>query len=195
MRTIVRLLWNTGSGLVVLGFLVGGVALRAQSPFLPASTPPAATSASTDGALAALQLSGISVIGDDQRFNLVDSRNKRSFWIALRETQEGFTVESYDAASDAVVVRRGGETRRLELRQSRIVVTEPVSAAPVIVAGGDPAPGVRREGVDEIRNPQTPAQIKQAEFEARMLVSDLLELSMQERARQKALREQQARSN
>jgi hypothetical protein len=47
------------------------------------------------------------------------------------------------------------------------------------------------EGVDEIRNPQTPEEIKQAEYEARMLVSDLLQISMQERERQRLLREQQ----
>ncbi len=173
---------------------IGGAeaANSSGSPFLPAGARQAAPAAPTmDKELADLQLSGISVIGDQKQFNFVNPGTRQTFWLALGASENGFTVEAYDAKADAVVVRRGNFTRRLELRQSRIVAAvapkEPSSLPPLKTAPD--VPDVQVAGVDEIKNPKTPAEIKQAEFEARMLVSDLLEISMQERARQRALRE------
>jgi hypothetical protein len=167
------------------------------SPFIPGGVAEDAATPAPDPDLQALQLTGISIIGDDQRFNFVDSRTKRSFWVALGGSEGAFSVDAYDSNTDSVVVRKGAQTRRLELRQSKIGTVAPPAVTPrplppLTTAQGVPAANV--PGVDEIRNPKTPAEVKQAEFEARMLVSDLLEISMQERARQRALREAQARA-
>jgi hypothetical protein len=83
------------------------------------------------------------------------------------------------------------------LRQVKIAAMPAAGVAPAVVSvparpPGSPPPVVTRTANGgEIVNPKTPQEIAQAEMEARMMVSDLLEISMQERARQKALREAQ----
>jgi len=169
------------------------------SPFVPPSKAPAAPAPASDPVLDAIELSGISIIGDEQRFNLVDTRTKKSFWVELHATENGLTVESYNPEDDSVVVRHGDRRRRVELRRS-VIVASGGAPRPAPLPGED-LPGVpppveippHIQGVDEIKDPKTPEEIKQAEFEARMLVSDLLQISMRERARRKALREQQAK--
>jgi hypothetical protein len=165
-------------------FAAGG-----PSPFDPAPSGPVQPQVG-DRELEALQLSGISVIGSQQSFNLTDSISKKSFWVSLNETVNGFRVVSFDPQNDSVVVHRGAFSRVVPLRRAVIAV----QAVPVPVpAASPPAEGPKRPvvGVNEIANPKTPKEVAQAEFEARMLVSDLMEISMQERARQRALREAQ----
>lgn len=159
------------------------------SPFVPAAkqTPPPAVE--VDPELEALELAGISIIGDEQRFNLVDTRSKKSFWIVPGTVENGIVIQSYDPETDTVLVRRGKFSKRLGLRQSQIVAVDDSSGKPPPIKTAPGVPDVKVPGVDEIKDPQTPEQVKQAEYEARMLVSDLLEISMQERARQRALRE------
>ncbi len=147
-----------------------------------------------DGELNAIQLAGISTLGGQSMFNLVDSRNNKSFWVTMKGTANGFTVDSYDAATDTVVIGYNGRTRPLKLRQAKIasMPTGPAMPAPVpvrAVATGPQPAVIHTPNGAEISNPKTPQEIAQAETEARNLVSDLLEISMQERARQKALRE------
>lgn len=160
----------------------------------PATAQPANSS---DGDLGALQLSGISTLGGQSMFNFVDARNNRSFWVPLNGTTNGFSVTAYDAATETVVVGRNGQSRPIKLRQAKIAALPgPVGAAPNVQVParppGSPPPAViRTADGGEIVNPKTPQEIAQAEMEARMMVSDLLEISMQERARQKALREAQ----
>ena len=166
------------------------------SPPAPAGAAPANTA---DADLGSLQLSGISTLGGQSMFNFVDARNNRSFWIALNGSANGFSVVSYDETSDTVVVSRNGQQRSVKLRQAKIAsMPGPVpQAAPAVVqapampAGGPPPAVIKTPDGGEIVNPKTPQEIAQAEMEARMMVSDLLEFSMQERARQKALREAQ----
>lgn len=152
-----------------------------------------------DADLDALQFSGLVSIVDQRSFNFTDTRTRKNFWVPMNGTENGFTVVSYDANAEQVVVRRGTRTRPIALRKTVLVALPagagarpagPTGPVPVTTAAAPRPPG---SGVDEIKNPKTPAEIKQAEFEARMLVSDLLDISMQERARQKALRDAQAR--
>jgi hypothetical protein len=165
-------------------------------------TAPAATVDSGDADLNALEFSGLASILDQRSFNFTDSRTRKNFWVPLNGTENGFTVESYDEQAEQVVVRRGSRTRPIPLRKTHLVAVPAVAnsphrpsqpapvAVPITTAGAPRPPG---QGVDEIKNPKTPEEVKQAEYEARMLVSDLLDISMQERARQKALRDAQAR--
>lgn len=179
-----------------VALVAGGSESARSSPFVPAGKKPAPAAPTMDPALQALQLSGISVIGDEKRFNFFNANSKQSFWLALGVEENGLRVESYDKDADAVVVRKGGFTRRLELRQSKIVAEAPPSSSsgPTPLKSAPGVPDIQLPGVDEIKDPKTPVEIKQAEFEARMLVSDLLEISMQERARQRAKREAAARA-
>jgi hypothetical protein len=193
MRNTSKVLPSAAVLAVGLSVCVGAVAATAASPFLPDAKPAPQAAPAMDAELQALQLSGISAIGDEVQFNLVDPRTKKSYWLALGATEGGITVVSYEADADAVVVRKGAQTRRLELRQSRIVASAPTSPAVPAPTPAAPLDTTNVVGVDEIKNPTSPQEIKQAEFEARMLVSDLLEISMRERARQKALREAKQR--
>lgn len=179
--------------------LVGSLLLSfdlvaAQSPFKPAGPPvPEAPTGTRNPDLEALQLSGISALGPEFRFNLFNIHTNKSFWIGMNRTVSGYTVTSYDSQNSSVVVEHNGASRSIALRKASFIAQGPVTplAAPLVpVEPFVPIPD-SVEGVDEIKNPQTPDEIKQAEYEARMLVSDLLQISMQERERQRLLREQQ----
>ena len=149
--------------------------------------------AASDADLDALQLSGISMIGSERLFNLVDSRTQRSFWVPLKGSQNGFTVTDFNSANDAVVVKRGAFTRTIALRKAVLIAPTPRAPEPPlrapVVSSMPPLDELPKEGVSELKDPKSPAEIKQAEFEARMMVSDLLEISMRERERQRAIRE------
>ena len=162
----------------------------------PAAQAPGAPDAG-DVELNSLQLAGISTLGGTSMFNLVDARTNRSFWVPLNEKVNGFAVVSYDERSDTVVVDRNGQRRAVPMRQAQIAAMPAASVVPAAThvpvrpPAGMPTQVVHTADGGEIVNPKTPQEIAQAETEARMMVSDLLEISMQERARQKALREAQ----
>lgn len=186
-------------GSLIAGLVCAGVPASAQdgTVFDRPGAAPAQAANTGDGDLAALQLSGVSSLGGQRMFNFVDSRNNKSFWVPLNGSTDGFSVTAYDENNVAVTVTRGGQSRQVQLRQVQIAAPPAASAHPVTVQvpprpAGSPAPAViRTADGGEIVNPKTPQEIAQAEMEARMMVSDLLEISMQERARQKALREAQ----
>jgi hypothetical protein len=167
------------------------------NPFEQTNAAPVVADAG-DADLNALEFSGVAAIVDQRSFNFTDTRTRKNFWVPLNGTENGFTVESYDERAEQVVVRRGTHTRPITLRKTQLVALpvpanhQPYTPPPITTAAAT-APRAPGPGVDELKNPKTPAEIKQAEYEARMLVSDLLDISMQERARQKALREAQAR--
>ena len=181
------------STILIGALLLSFDAEAAQSPFIPSGGPAkAASPAARNPDLEALQLSGISALGPEFRFNLVNVKTKKSFWIGLNRTVSGYTITSYEPQNSSVVVEHSGASRRIALRKASFIAQVPVApmAAPLVpVEPFVPIPD-SVEGVDEIKNPQTPDEIKQAEYEARMLVSDLLQISMQERERQRLLREQ-----
>lgn len=177
---------------VVLALLVTGavnpVAGQDINPFGAHQAKPAPV-ASTDAELSALEFRGVAQIGERRSFNFTDTRTQKSFWLAADEpeNEQGFAVVSYDPKSEQVVVRRGANTRAISLRKA-VLVAAPgspvVRPTPVVAANRTPG-----GGVDEIANPKTPEEIKQAEYEARMLVSDLLDISMKAREEQRKRRE------
>lgn len=193
MRRVLQIL----AGASLVAGLPGNLAHAGESPLNPfrkhgtvaTDSPPA-----SDADLDALQLSGISMIGTDHLFNLVDTRTQRSFWIPLKGTGNGFTVTAFNRDSDEVVVKRGKFSRTIALRKSVLIApAQPRAsvppATPPVVSSMPPLDELPKEGVSELKDPKTPAEIKQAEFEARMMVSDLLEISMRERERARANRE------
>lgn len=136
------------------------------SPFLPPAGDPAAQAApapAKDG----LEFTGVIVTGKTVLLNLTDPQAKKSFWVALGKAEEGVEALDYDRRQDAATVKVRGETRRLVMKQPVVAASSGNSAATVVVAPVVPLPP-----------PSTPAE---AEREARMLVSDLLEIGMQQR--------------
>jgi len=164
--------------------------LQTNSPFAAAGSGPTASTESQ--ALATIEFTGVFVLGNKPSFSLRDTATNRSFWIDLGQTVEGVTATAYDAESHSVTITGRGGVRTLGLKEARIV-NAPVppavatSSAPASAAvPATPAVPPRQLTIAEQLPPNlTPQQRQQRtqEIEARMMVSDLLEIGQQERAR------------
>lgn len=136
--------------------------------------------------------------------------DKRSLWIPLGQTVGDISAVSYDALNDQAVIRAGGQTLTITLRKAAIKpgtnivhtvapppMPAPVASAPATSPSGA-GPGAPVPGADPSLPPQPPppAPGTQAfkEQEARMLVTDLLEIGLEQRkAYEAAQREAAAR--
>lgn len=173
----------------------GVESLRERSPFVPPSAPQ-----QTDAnALSAVELTGILSVGGRPQFSVRDTSTGRSFWLGLGETQEGLTALSYDVAASSVVIEGRGARRNIVIREARVATAPPppvitvlpqqqLSATPQAVAGlAQPAaqplaPSQKRPAQAQARDAKGRTN-EEAERDARLLVSDLMELSVQERRR------------
>jgi hypothetical protein len=173
--------------------------LPANSPFAPAGAP-----ASANAGKETLEFSGVSSMGKKTILIFKDTATKKQSWVPVGETSDGITVVSYDAKAEQAVVKINGAQKLLALRAaSAPAVTAPATApaptgfatppaAPVQPA--QPTPPAAQPAGDapaKPATPQTPAEQVKAETEARMLVSDLLEIGM---AQRKAYEEAQRKS-
>lgn len=162
----------------------GTESLRERAPFAAPSAPAAQPANSS---LAGLELTGIVVIDQHPRFSLRDLSNSKSYWLELNRPEDGLTITSYDATNNTATVQGGGGSRLLFLKEIAITAAPLPPAAPVLPAGAPALPVAakappRPEPMPANLTPEQKKQ-RQAETEARMLVSDLMEISMQERAR------------
>lgn len=198
-----------------------GVSTRAaetsapRNPFLPANNAgtPAATAHET------IEFAGVSKVGKTTHLIFHDKTLKKNRWIGLGETVEGISVLKYDPEREQVVVKINGAEKTLVLRKGSGPANSPAPVVQLPPAAGfavppqsaptltqqphilpAPAPtlGDPTQGGPQ-STPQTPppapgtaaaTQAKQ-ETEARMLVSDLLEIGM---AQRKAYEEAQRRA-
>lgn len=162
---------------VALAIACGCPFLSAQttlpdSPFLTAGAP---ASGLPDAPTEPYQLTGISVVGKKTFVSIYETAERHSRWIAVGESAGDIHVLSCNVATDQSVIRVGGEVKALTLRKPSVlsaVLPTPsvgtVSVAPP-VADGAAAPATTNSSDEE-----------QAR-EARMLVTDLLEISVQQR--------------
>ncbi len=172
----------------------------ARSPF--SATPAAAAPvASTDDSI---QLIGVMTNTKDTLVGLADRASKRTLWIAVHSSSDGIRVDDYDAMHDVAKITVGGVQKTLVLRKST-VITGPIAAppatgvnynfapapannvaampspvapmpatpTPVTTAPANPVPNPADAG----KSPETIAK----ETEARMMVTDLLEIGMIQR--------------
>jgi hypothetical protein len=168
--------------------------LVVDSPFAPAGTVPGAAAAKEQ----AYELAGSSVQGGDVLVCIFDREAKRSSWIPVGGTSGPIRVISYDSFRDRVVVTIAGDRRELALRTATIASTGAAAAVerqPAPAAAPSVAPETASAAA---ANPAARAAHEQQE--ARMLVSDLLEIGMQQRkayqeAKQKAAQAPQQPSN
>jgi len=93
----------------------------------------------------------------------------RSLWVPVGQTVDGIEVMSCDAAQNRAVVKIGGQIRTLVMHESP---TSTTPASQVKFTNGTPA--IPPQPVAMTEN-------EQKENEARMLVSDLMEIGMQQR--------------
>lgn len=179
--------------LAALGALApafGQASLVANSPFGAA----AGAGGSAAAPAQAYELAGASVVGRDVLVCIVDRQAKHSEWIPVGGSVGAIRVLSYDQDRDRAVVTVSGERKELVLRKattSGAAAQEPQFASMAVAP--KPLPPVS-SGTVEIPPEPAPANMSQQareQMEARMLVSDLLEIGVQQRkayqeARQKA---------
>jgi hypothetical protein len=142
-----------------------------------------------------LEFAGVSTVGGKTMINLYDREAKHGFWVQEGTTSDGVTVVKYDSSHDQVTIRRNGAEKLLPLRAASAVVSGPVVAPtipamqpispPPAIAGSTPATAPITPATDPAAPaaPTTPAAQARArqEEEARMLVSDLLEIGIAQR--------------
>lgn len=186
------------AGVTAAAWLAAGSSLRAESrlalnsPFAPASGLASGSAAPTSG----YELEGTMVLGSDISLCLYEVQTKRSHWIAVGESSDGVKVLSFDAAKDTAMVVIGGEQKQLVLRkpnldahkgppaamvQAPVIVPAPPPVAPPAIADMPPPAPASSSGEQALKEQR----------EARMLVSDLLEIGMQQR---KAYQEAKAKA-
>lgn len=196
-----------------IGVAVAGAeetALRKDSPFIPQRAANAVEMASET-----LEFAGVSSIGKKTDLIIFDKSVKKSRWIGLGETVEGITALNYDSRLEQAVLRVNGAQKILTLRKGTGPLNTPAPAAPmpagfnIPAAAPAPAPSVVQiqpppppaptpaenappPAATVVKGPATPEVQAKQEVEARMLVSDLLEIGM---AQRKAYEEAQKKAS
>jgi len=103
--------------------------------------------------------------------------DKRSIWVAVGQTVGEVTAVSFDPKTDEATIRANGKLLTLGLKKSA-VVTGPAARVPVsqpTVSATPPKP-------QPVSIPPPPANVQEEkETEARMLVTDLLEIGQEQR--------------
>ncbi len=201
---VVRFIWGCALSLAGHGFAQSE--LPKSSPFLSAGTPAAASAPGES-----IEFAAVRTIGKRTEIDLYDTQGKKNHWIPLGGTADGMTVVTYDARRDQVTATIGGVQKLLTLRQTHggtagnVAVTIPpgmdfskATPSPPAAAAPIPIPTDTTPSTDANATPATPSAtpaqpaapltIARQEEEARMLVSDLLEIGM---AQRKAYEEKQ----
>jgi hypothetical protein len=160
-------------------------AAPADSPFAPPPGSAAATAAG--GAAPSYELAGASATPDGTEVCVYDAQSKRSSWIAVGASRDGIRVISYDPERDQAVVSVNGENQVLPMRKATVAASSAAQAPgwgpsmPFYVApsSGQPA-GPPAQPPPEPADPKA-RELARQEREARMMVSDLMEIGMQQR--------------
>lgn len=150
--------------LVVTGATAGA---QANSPFASPGQPATSVAAAD----ADFEFTGVIAGSEKVLINLTRVRDRRSFWLSPGESVSGVSVESFAAETNQVTLRLGELTQTLSLKSSPKVGSfsgggQFVAPPPLPVAAVAPRVAVTDE---------------EKATEARMLVSDLLEIGMLQR--------------
>ena len=179
-----------------------GSGLAKETPFKLRGGPSGTAAAASE----TIEFAGVSSMSKRTDLIFYDKTTKKSHWIAQGETKEGISVLNYDDRRDEAVVKINGVQKTLALRKvaspagnaARGVTPLPGGfntptplpaplPAPVSAQVPVPTATVVSNNADPVANqpapaPGSPAEIqKKQETEARMLVSDLLEIGMAQR--------------
>jgi len=175
----------------------GQTALVADSPFGSVAGQAGSSTVKSEP----YELAGSTAIGRDVLVCIFDTQAKHSEWIPVGGSSGAVHVVSYDSDRDRAVVVISGERRELALRKPTVAS----SAVARAERPGPPAAPARPQGAvianGSLPPPAQPTtSVEHEQQEARMLVSDLLEIGMQQRkayqeARQKAAQAPRQPSN
>jgi hypothetical protein len=196
---------------VTAGSAAEKTGLPKNSPFAPVGV----AAAPVETANERIEFAGVSSVGKKTDLIFYDKTARKSHWIAKGETKEGIEVLNYDEPRAQAVVKINGTEKTLSLRKgARVAGPRPVGFLPAASGFATPtslpspavlqktqssAPDAPAASMQPIVTPAQPAQPAtpeaqaqlKAETEARMLVSDLLEIGM---AQRKAYEEAQRRA-
>jgi hypothetical protein len=164
-------------------------ALVAESPFAPSG----ASSASASQRGEAYELAGSSSQGSRTEVCIYERDHKHSQWIPVGGFVDGIRVVSYDSSKDTAVVIVSGIRKELAMRRATAGGPPapsqparpfaPAPAQPIAVAAEPIAPGA-----------QPASTAAQDQREARMLVSDLLEIGAQQRKAYQEAKQREAQA-
>ncbi len=142
----------------------------------------------------AFELAGASMTSEGTQICLYDTTKHNSRWLTVGKADAGIQVVSYDSERDQAVVKFDGTAHVISLRKVKTGGPAVATFTPPMV----PVAGTRQDGAEgapPVVDPSTvgksPEVVKQ-EREARMLVSDLLEISI---AQRKAYEEARAKED
>jgi hypothetical protein len=157
-----------------LGSGFGQTSLVGNSPFsLKGAAGPGANAPAE-----AYELAGATVQGPDTSVCIYDRQAKHSQWIPVGGDVEGVHVVSYDPLSDTAVIVIAGSRKELAMRTAKVAAADHTPASRVAPAGRpQPAPSVPIAAAAPAATSNAAAEQR----EARMLVSDLLEIGIQQR--------------
>ncbi len=200
MKATLRLL-RPAAATLAFGLVGSAVAQSgsSNSPFMPVTA-----AAITPAAGETLEFAGVNIMSTKTFVNVFDKQAKKGRWIAIGSSDAGINVLTYDPRREQIVVKVGDQEKTLPLRKS----TTTFGPAPLPVAILPPAAGFSTPAPSPIQplplpadtaplpvatapkpeQPAKPLTVARQEEEARMLVSDLLEIGM---AQRKAYEEKQ----
>ena len=149
------------------------------SPFMPT----ASAGASASNVPQSFEISGTITTSDGTKLCVYDVQAKQSHWIKVGESSESIKVLSYDPKTERAQVVINGESRTLELRKTSIS-SQPAPSYIQPTYQRTPEYSQATPSVAPARPNFTPTQLSEnakQEQESRMLVSDLLDIGMQQR--------------
>jgi hypothetical protein len=157
-----------------------------ESPFLPPAN--AATPAKT---ATAYELAGMSVAGKATLLSIVRVKDKRSTWVAVGQTAGEITAVSYDPKTEQATIRADGKLITIAMKKASVVsASNTLFRSPFPSSAATPATAPR-----PVVTPLPATTQEEKETEARMLVTDLLEIGQQQRkAYEEAQRQAAAKS-
>jgi hypothetical protein len=177
MSTPLRL---TGILLAIALLGSSGMSWAQSSPFMrQGGNTPAISSTGTE-APADYAFTGVVALGNEPMVCITTVATQRSQWIKVGQTVAGIRVLDHDPETRTVLIQRAGREMTLELKKrtfdpSQLQAYQPIAAAPVAQAG---------------LAERVPLTNEEKATEARMLVSDLLEIGIiQRKAYEKAKQE------
>jgi hypothetical protein len=176
-----------------------GAAL-AQAP-LPDTSPFIANNAAAKAAPdEPIELAGVSTVGDRTDLIFHNKTSKKNTWVRVGATADGITALKYDPHLERAVVRIDGVEKVLTLRTGTGPVNAPmpppVAAIPPVPPPANAAPGTPGlSPTGAATAPATPDAVAKQENEARMLVSDLLEIGMAQRKAYEEAQRKAAQAN
>lgn len=130
---ILRLI-ATGLSLILGGSVVQGLSLTDRSPFIPEGFTPNKANASAGnkaGSNQPLEFRGMYKLNDNYYF-LVSQRNSKGKWLSMGESEDGLTVQEFEADEDRLLVEHNGKPVWLELSEMATLTGKPVTTRPAV---------------------------------------------------------------